>query len=185
MGTLRIRPHLVNSDRARRSAGAVYRSAVYHPQLTTGSQLNSQLYPGRPAPQAPRWSSDLLVAYFCSEFAITEHLPIYSGGLGVLAGDHLKSASDLGLPMVALGLAHHHGYFAQTLDEAWLKAAASLPWSWFAENVYFTGHGADEHKRFDRECGLRAIEWVCEDRDAGVKGISKDYFIKDCCLAVA
>lgn len=79
--------------------------------------MNSQLYPGRPAPDAARWDSDLLVAYFCSEFAITEHLPIYSGGLGVLAGDHLKSASDLGLPMVAVGLAYHDGYFAQTLDE--------------------------------------------------------------------
>ena len=79
--------------------------------------MNSQLYPGRPAPDAVRWDSDLLVAYFCSEFAITEHLPIYSGGLGVLAGDHLKSASDLGLPMVAVGLAYHDGYFAQTFDD--------------------------------------------------------------------
>jgi glycogen phosphorylase len=79
--------------------------------------VNSQLYPGRPAPDAVRWDSDLLVAYFCSEFAITEHLPIYSGGLGVLAGDHLKSASDLGLPMVAVGLAYHDGYFAQTFDD--------------------------------------------------------------------
>ena len=92
--------------------------------------MNSQLYPGRPAPQAPRWSSDLLVAYFCSEFAITEHLPIYSGGLGVLAGDHLKSASDLGLPMVALGLAYHHGYFAQTLDDEGRQVAGPDPNVW-------------------------------------------------------
>src|SRR5215471_2461728 len=49
------------------------------------------------------------IAYFCAEFAITESLPIYSGGLGVLAGDHLKAASDLGLPLVAVGLLYRYG----------------------------------------------------------------------------
>lgn len=58
-----------------------------------------------------------LVAYFSLEFAITECLPIFSGGLGVLAGDHLKSASDLGLPLVAVGLLYRQGYFRQHLDE--------------------------------------------------------------------
>ncbi|HET9986583.1 MAG TPA: alpha-glucan family phosphorylase [Longimicrobiales bacterium] len=53
------------------------------------------------------------VAYFSAEFAITECLPISSGGLGVLAGDHLKSASDLGIPLVAVGLFYHEGYFTQ------------------------------------------------------------------------
>jgi starch phosphorylase len=56
------------------------------------------------------------VAYFCAEFALHESLPIYSGGLGVLAGDHLKAASDLGIPMVGIGLAYTHGYFDQSLD---------------------------------------------------------------------
>jgi starch phosphorylase len=56
------------------------------------------------------------VAYFSAEFAIHESLPIYSGGLGVLAGDHLKSASDLGVPLVAVGLLYHQGYFRQILD---------------------------------------------------------------------
>jgi starch phosphorylase len=92
--------------------------------------VNSQLYPGRPAPDAVRWDSNLLVGYFCSEFAITEHLPIYSGGLGVLAGDHLKSASDLGLPMVAVGLAYHDGYFAQTFDEQGRQVAGPDPNLW-------------------------------------------------------
>jgi glycogen phosphorylase len=57
-----------------------------------------------------------LAAYFCAEFGIHESIPIYAGGLGVLAGDHLKSASDLGVPMVAVGLLYREGYFTQLLD---------------------------------------------------------------------
>src|SRR5688572_2146601 len=57
-----------------------------------------------------------LVAYLCMEFAVHECLPIYSGGLGVLAGDHVKSASDLGLPFVAVGLLYRNGYYTQQLD---------------------------------------------------------------------
>lgn len=57
------------------------------------------------------------VAYFSAEFGIHESLPNYSGGLGVLAGDHLKSASDLGIPLVAIGLFYHEGYFSQQIDE--------------------------------------------------------------------
>src|SRR5580692_8390748 len=57
------------------------------------------------------------VAYFSAEFGIHESLPIYSGGLGVLAGDHLKSASDLGLPLVAVGLFYRESYFRQRIDE--------------------------------------------------------------------
>src|SRR5450631_929700 len=56
------------------------------------------------------------VAYFSAEFGIHESLPIYSGGLGVLAGDHLKSASDLGLPLVAVGLFYRESYFRQHID---------------------------------------------------------------------
>ena len=56
------------------------------------------------------------VAYFSAEFALHESLPIYSGGLGVLAGDHLKAASDLGVPIVGIGLAYAKGYFSQSLD---------------------------------------------------------------------
>jgi starch phosphorylase len=55
-------------------------------------------------------------AYFSAEFGLTSCLPVYSGGLGVLAGDHLKSASDLGLPLVAVGLLYQEGYFAQYLN---------------------------------------------------------------------
>ncbi len=60
------------------------------------------------------------IAYFSMEFGLSEALPIYSGGLGVLAGDHLKTASDLGIPMVGIGLLYQQGYFRQTLSaEGW------------------------------------------------------------------
>ncbi len=62
------------------------------------------------------------MAYFSAEFGLHESLPIYSGGLGVLAGDHLKSASDLGLPLIGIGLFYHEGYFVQAIDSAgWQK----------------------------------------------------------------
>jgi len=57
------------------------------------------------------------VAYFSAEFGLHESLPIYSGGLGVLAGDHIKSASDLDIPLVGVGLFYGQGYFLQRLDE--------------------------------------------------------------------
>ncbi len=57
-----------------------------------------------------------LIAYFCAEFGFHESLPIYSGGLGILAGDHCKGASDLRLPFIAVGLLYRQGYFQQTID---------------------------------------------------------------------
>jgi starch phosphorylase len=57
-----------------------------------------------------------LIAYFCAEFGFHESVPLYSGGLGILAGDHCKAASDLGLPFVAVGLLYRRGYFTQTID---------------------------------------------------------------------
>ena len=72
---------------------------------------------------APGWyertygkHSEHPVAYFSAEFGITESIPIYSGGLGILAGDYLKSSSDLGLPMVGVGLLYQKGYFRQYLN---------------------------------------------------------------------
>ena len=60
------------------------------------------------------------IAYFSMEFGLSEALPIYSGGLGILAGDHLKTASDLGVPIVGIGLLYQQGYFRQILSpEAW------------------------------------------------------------------
>ncbi len=56
------------------------------------------------------------VAYFCAEYGLNESMGIYSGGLGVLAGDHLKAASDMAIPFVGVGLFYRHGYFRQTID---------------------------------------------------------------------
>ncbi len=65
------------------------------------------------SPQSP-------VAYFCAEYGVHTSLPLYSGGLGILAGDHLKSSSDIGLPLVAIGLLYRYGYFRQRLTrEGW------------------------------------------------------------------
>ena len=64
--------------------------------------------------------ADLCIAYFCMEYGLTASLPIYSGGLGVLAGDHLKAAGGLDIPLVAVGLLYNRGYFTQELDaEGW------------------------------------------------------------------
>ena len=60
--------------------------------------------------------SPLLVAYFSSEFGVRPALPIYAGGLGILAGDHLKAAGDLGVPIAGIGLFYRGGYFHQELD---------------------------------------------------------------------
>ncbi|QSJ20928.1 alpha-glucan family phosphorylase [Nostoc sp. UHCC 0702] len=65
---------------------------------------------------APQVSQDRPIAYFCAEFGIHESLPVYSGGLGILAGDHLKSSSDLGVPLVGVGLLYRQGYFRQRLN---------------------------------------------------------------------
>ncbi|MGH8827593.1 MAG: alpha-glucan family phosphorylase, partial [Jiangellaceae bacterium] len=74
----------------------------------------------------PRWYQDhdgdapSGIAYFSPEFGITHVLPQYSGGLGILAGDHLKAASDLGVPIIGVGLLYRHGYFVQSLSrEGW------------------------------------------------------------------
>ncbi|MDR3243944.1 MAG: alpha-glucan family phosphorylase [Elusimicrobiota bacterium] len=64
---------------------------------------------------------NISIAYFSMEFAVHESVPIYSGGLGVLSGDHLKSASDLGLPFVAVGLLYRYGYFKQFLNSEGLQ----------------------------------------------------------------
>ncbi|WP_196811021.1 alpha-glucan family phosphorylase [Arthrobacter sp. 35W] len=75
---------------------------------------------------SPRWYQSLgeeapeCIAYFSPEFGITEVLPQYSGGLGILAGDHLKAASDLGVPLIGVGLLYQAGYFKQSLSrDAW------------------------------------------------------------------
>ncbi len=97
--------------------------------------------------EQPRWyqtlgpAAPVSVAYFSPEYGITHVLPQYSGGLGILAGDHLKAASDLGVPLVAVGLLYGHGYFVQSLSrEGWQQERypvldpASLPLSLLHEH---------------------------------------------------
>ena len=68
-----------------------------------------------------------LIAYFCAEFGLHESFPIYSGGLGILAGDHCKAVSDLGVPFVAVGLLYRQGYFTQTIDARGQQIATNPP----------------------------------------------------------
>ena len=77
--------------------------------LDSASPWYRRAHPSEPTP---------LVAYFSAEFGLTECLSIFAGGLGLLAGDHLKSASDLGVPLVGVGLLYQQGYFRQELNEA-------------------------------------------------------------------
>ena len=77
-------------------------------------------YQRRVSGEADRAGGPAAIAYFSPEFGITAVLPQYSGGLGILAGDHLKAASDLGVPIVGVGLLYRHGYFKQSLSrEGW------------------------------------------------------------------
>jgi starch phosphorylase len=81
------------------------------------AEYDSYLEQRSPGYRAGGLAADDLVAYFCAEFGYHESFPIYSGGLGILAGDHCKTASDLGLPFVAVGLLYRQGYFNQRIDE--------------------------------------------------------------------
>jgi starch phosphorylase len=67
-------------------------------------------------PEGQAGAAPAAIAYFSPEYGITAALPQYSGGLGILAGDHLKSASDLGVPLIGVGLLYRHGYFTQSLS---------------------------------------------------------------------
>ena len=85
----------------------------YHRVLSAYDTYHSDLTRGNGSPGLP---DGVLVAYFCAEFGFHEGFPIYSGGLGILAGDHCKAASDMRLPFVGVGLLYRQGYFTQTVD---------------------------------------------------------------------
>jgi starch phosphorylase len=72
-------------------------------------------YLSEPANSFGKITREKPVAYFCAEYGVHNSLPIYSGGLGILAGDHLKSASDMNVPLVAIGLFYRYGYFRQKI----------------------------------------------------------------------
>lgn len=79
------------------------------------------------AGEVERKNRPFLAAYFCAEFGLHECFQIYSGGLGLLAGDHLKAASDLGLPLIGVGLLYRNGYFHQKLDAGGMQVERFPP----------------------------------------------------------
>jgi starch phosphorylase len=102
------------------------------------------------SPSAVTWASTHAaplsvrpVAYFSAEFGLHESLPIYSGGLGVLAGDHVKTASDLGLPLVGVGLFYRESYFRQHIDKAGQQHAqyVNIPTEYLAATPLKTADG--------------------------------------------
>ena len=95
-------------ERAAADAGLLQRAATV--ESAVQADLARSPVAGAPVP------ADRPVAYFCAEFGVHRSLPIYSGGLGALAGDILKEASDLAVPMVAVGLLYRQGYFRQRID---------------------------------------------------------------------
>jgi starch phosphorylase len=89
--------------------------AATDPRYLAQYQLACQRYDAHMQRRAPE-NGDKMIAYFSAEYGLTECMPVYSGGLGVLSGDHMKSASDLDLPLVGVGLLYQLGYFRQFLN---------------------------------------------------------------------
>jgi starch phosphorylase len=120
----------------------------------------------------PRWyqslddSAPAAIAYFSPEYGITETLPQYSGGLGILAGDHLKSASDLGVPLIGVGLLYRHGYFTQSLSaEGWqAERYPSMDPNGLPLTLLRSGDGAPVHVtvRLAGSHQLAAQIWVAQ-----------------------
>lgn len=84
-----------------------------------------------------KWTIDhkSIVAYLCMEYGLHESLPVYSGGLGILAGDYLKAASDQGIPMIAFGLLYKYGYFSQRINHEGMQEEAYKLIEWHQKPV--------------------------------------------------
>lgn len=111
----RHNPIAVLQQAAPQRLAALEHDADFQALLAAAEQQRAAYRRARPWFARAYRGSDrrMLVAYFCSEFAIHESMPQYAGGLGVLAGDHLKTASDLGVPLVGVGLLYRRGYYEQ------------------------------------------------------------------------
>jgi starch phosphorylase len=88
---------------------------AFHEYMSAPTWFQETYASTKPGNKVVPLPPDFTIAYFSAEFGLHESVPIYSGGLGVLSGDHLKSASDLGLPLVGVGLMYREGYFRQYL----------------------------------------------------------------------
>lgn len=105
-------------DRAATDRSYLHTLGTVFSKLRDDLQSRAWFHERSPAALAasPKGSKPIKIAYFCAEFGLAECFQIYSGGLGCLAGDHLKSASELGIPLVAVGLLYRRGYFHQYLN---------------------------------------------------------------------
>jgi starch phosphorylase len=115
---------LMEADGARLEAAGkdqrlVAEIGAVHARMRADIASTTRLHQGAGGAEAA--PAGFRVAYFCAEFGLNECFGIYCGGLGLLAGDHLKSASQLNLPLVAVGLAYRRGYFTQHIDAAGLQ----------------------------------------------------------------
>ncbi|MFO0973390.1 MAG: alpha-glucan family phosphorylase [Phycisphaerae bacterium] len=102
--------------------------------------------------------SGATIAYFSMEFGIHECLPVYSGGLGVLAGDHLKSASDLGLPLVGIGLLYRNGYFQQRLAHDGMQLEEYPALDYYQAPLTRVNRNGDRQFVVRLEVGPRAVQ---------------------------
>ncbi len=106
----------------------------------------------------PNRRQDTTIAYFSAEFGLSESLPIYSGGLGVLAGDHLKAASDLGLPLVGVGLLYSRGYFRQSLSPEGWQQERYPEYDFYRLPLQLVRNGNDEPLRISVELADGSVE---------------------------
>ena len=109
---------------------------------------------------SPLTAQGVEIAYFCAEYGVHNSLPNYSGGLGILAGDHLKSASDLNIPLVAIGLLYRYGYFRQRIaHDGWQEEAYS---DVFESELALTPVFDAEGKRVTVSVHIRGREVHCQ-----------------------
>src|SRR4026209_119330 len=113
------------------------------------------------------------VAYFSMEICLEQAIPTYSGGLGVLAGDTLRSAADLGVPLVAVTLLHRKGYFEQHLDAAGQQS--ELPVLWSPETVLDPVKARSTVTIEGREVHVRAWKFTVK----GIRGHDVPVFLLD------
>ncbi|MCX7031249.1 MAG: alpha-glucan family phosphorylase, partial [Spirochaetes bacterium] len=117
---------------------------------------------------AERWykgPTDRTIAYFSMEYGIDVSLPVYSGGLGVLSGDHLKTASDLGLPLVGVGLLYRQGYFQQYLNADGFQQESYPENDWYNMPVSLCRDAKGEPVAVTVDlAGEKASAWVWEVR---------------------
>lgn len=107
------------------------------------------------------------IAYFCLEYGLHESLPIYSGGLGVLSGDHLKSASDLGVPLIAVGLLYKEGYFQQYLNASGMQQERYLENDWFSMPIHLEKDEQGEPITLDLHMGDETVYYQIWRVDVG------------------